>query len=272
MSGFALNGAALARHENRLPALAVALLAHVGLLALLILAPSQSSMLPVGSSVPINIVSSAPATDSRPAIQASETVAAAAPQPQPQAPQQPPAPEIATPSFSASPNSSPKPAKPTPAQPSLNPTHPTPSNVDWARMQQIIDAAKRNAGAQASGAARGPSRVETATQARPDAGQGVSQSDILGLQQLLDRLWNLQCDVAGVSGVPPFKVRFIVGLSGRLIGDPNAGGLEQSSNPLAASVARRAIDAIRQAEPLAAPYYGQTITVNFDAKEACRNR
>lgn len=269
MSGFALSPPS----ENRLPALAAAAAAHVGLLALLILAPSQPSMLPVGSSVPINIVSSAPATDSRPAIQAPETAAAATPQPQPQAPiQQPPAPDIATPSFSASPTAAAKPAKPTPAQPSLNPTHPTQSNVDWARMQQIIEAAKRNAGAQSSSAPRGASRVETATQARPDAGQGVSQSDILGLQQLLDRLWNLQCDAGGVGSVPPFKVRFIVGLSGRLIGPPNAGGLEQSSNALVASVARRAIDAIHEAEPLASPYYGQTITVNFDAKEACRNR
>jgi hypothetical protein len=267
MSGFALPPA-----ENRLPALVAAVVAHAGLLALLILAPSQPTALPVGSSVPINIVSSAPATDSRPAIQAPDTAAAATPQPQPQAAQQPPAPEIATPSFSASPMAAPKPAKPTPPQPSLNPTRPAPSNVDWARMQQIIEAAKRNAGAQSSSAARGPSRVETATQARPDAGQGVSQSDILGLQQLLDRLWNLQCDAGGVGGVPPFKVRFIVGLSGRLIGPPNAAGLEQSSNPLVASVARRAIDAIHEAEPLASPYYGQTITVNFDAKEACRNR
>jgi hypothetical protein len=272
MSGFVLNGATMTRQENRLPALAVALAAHVGLLALLVMAPSQPPMLPVGSSVPINIVSSAPATDSRPAIQAPETVAAAAPQPEPQAQQQPPAPEIAAPSFSASPTAPPKPAKPTPAQPSLSPTRPTQSNVDWTRMQQIIDAAKRNAGAQSSSAARGPSRVETATQARPDAGQGVSESDILGLQQLLDRLWNLQCDAGGVGSVPPFKVRFIVGLSGRLVGSPNAGGLEQSGNPVVASVARRAIDAIHEAEPLTPPYYGQTITVNFDAKEACHNR
>ncbi|HTX48767.1 MAG TPA: hypothetical protein VME40_05185 [Caulobacteraceae bacterium] len=268
-----MSGFAMPPPENRLPALAAAAAAHVALLALLILAPSRSNLPPVGSSVPINIVSSEPATDSRPAVQAPETAAAATPQPQPQAPTQPPAPEVATPSFSAAPPAAaPKPAKPAPAQPSLSPTRPAASNVDWARMQQIIEAAKRNAGAQSSSAVRGPSRVETATQARPDAGQGVSQSDILGLQQLLDRLWNLQCDAGGVGSVPPFKVRFIVGLSGRLIGTPNAGGLEQSSNLLVASVARRAVDAIHEAEPLAPPYYGQTITVNFDAKEACRNR
>ena len=267
MSGVALSPPA----ENRLPALAAAAAAHAGLLALLILAPSQPAMLPVGSSVPINIVSSAPATDSRPAIQAPETAAAATPQPQPQAAQQPPAPPIATPSFSASPAAA-KPVKPSPPQPSPNATRPAPSNVDWARMQQIIAAAKRNAGAQSSSAAHGPLRAETDTQARPDAGRGISESDQLGLTQLLERLWTLQCDVAGVQNVPPFKVRFTVTLTGHLLAPPDAGGLENSPNPIIASVARRAIDAVRQAEPFAEPYYGQSISPTFDAKKACAQR
>jgi len=67
-------------------------------------------------------------------------------------------------------------------------------------------------------------------------------------------------------------VKFIVGLSGHLVGAPNAGGLDSSPNPVMAAAARRALDAIREAEPYGAPYYGQTITVNFDAKEACAKR
>ena len=39
-----------------------------------------------------------------------------------------------------------------------------------------------------------------------------------------------------------------------------------------AAAARRAIDAIHQAEPYAETFRGQTITVNFDAKEACAKR
>jgi outer membrane biosynthesis protein TonB len=153
----------------------------------------------------------------------------------------------------------------------MKPAQPAAKPFDFDRLQQIIANAKHNAGAQASSAQRGAARPETAPQARPDAGQGVSQSDQLGLQQLLERLWNPNCDVAGGSSVK-LKVRFLVGLSGDLVGRPNDGGLESSSDPVVAAAARRALDAIRQAAPYSAPYYGQSITVNFDAKEACAKR
>ncbi len=68
------------------------------------------------------------------------------------------------------------------------------------------------------------------------------------------------------------KVQFLVDLSGNLLGRPNAGGLESSSDPVVAAAARRALDAIREAAPYSPPYYGQAITVNFDAKEACAKR
>jgi hypothetical protein len=96
-------------------------------------------------------------------------------------------------------------------------------------------------------------------------------SDQLGLQQLLERLWNPNCDAPG-GGSVRLRVRFIVGLSGRLLGAPDAGGQETSATPVMAAAARRALDAVREAEPYGEPYYGQTITVNFDAKEACAKR
>ena len=68
------------------------------------------------------------------------------------------------------------------------------------------------------------------------------------------------------------KVRFLVGLNGDVLGRPNAGGLENASDPVVAAAARRALDAVRRVAPYAAPYYGQAITVNFDAKEACARR
>jgi len=264
-----MTAAAAIPRDNRLPALIGAAALHLGVFAALVLFPSRPS-LPIGSSVPINIVSSAPSTDTRQAYQAPETETAAAPQPQPQAPPQPPAPELATPQFSPTPAQAAKPPKPAAAQPSTQaaPAKPT---VDFARMQQIIEAARRSAGAQASSAARGAARAETAPEARPDAGRGLSMSDQAGLQQLLERLWNPNCDAPGGSAVM-LKVKFIVGLSGNLVGAPNAGGLDSSPNPVMAAAARRALDAIREAEPYAAPYYGQTITVNFDAKEACAQR
>jgi hypothetical protein len=284
-----MSGAEAIRRDNRLPALLIAAALHAGVLALVLIVPARPMQLPVGSSVPINIVSSEP-TDVRPAVQAPQAQAAAAPEPQPQAPTQPPAPAPApTPSFT---HTEPKPTPPAPPrpqpaavrpapraptppqpQPQPQPARPAPQHsFDIDHLQQIIENARRNAGAQASSAPRGPPRPETAQQARPDAGRGLSQSDLVGLSQLLERLWTLQCDVAGVASAAPFKVRFVVDLNGNLLGQPNAGGLEHSSDPVTASVARRALDAVHAVAPLPQPYYGQTITVNFNAKEACAKR
>ncbi|HEY1752317.1 MAG TPA: energy transducer TonB [Caulobacteraceae bacterium] len=269
MSGFALPP----RRESRVPALIGAALLHLAVLALVLLAPNHLPK-PIGSSVPINIVSSAPFTDTRPAVQAPQSEAAAAPTPVPQAPPQPPAPQVAPPAFTQTaptpPKVQPKPV-PTP-QPSAKATpQPAQKAFDFNQLQHIIDHARHTTGAAASSAPKGPARPETAPQARPDAGRGVSQSDLVGLQQLLERLWNPNCDVAGGSAVK-VQVHFTVDLTGGLLGRPSAGGLEHSSDPVVAAAALRALDAVRQATPYAEPYYGQPITVNFDAKEACAKR
>jgi protein TonB len=251
--------------ESRLPAFVAAVALHAAVLALAIFLPN-GSRLPIGSSVPINIVSSAPFTDTRPAIQAPETQTAAAPQPQPQAKLEPPGPPL--PTFGETPASLTK-SNPTPAQSSTRASQSAAQPFNFKQLQQII---ARHAGGQtASSAARGPARAETAAQARPDAGQGLSQSDLAGLQQLLERLWNPNCDVAGGSSVK-LQVKFLVDLSGGLLGKPSAGGLERSADPVVAAAALRALDAVRQAAPYGQPYYGQPITVNFDAKEACAKR
>jgi len=259
------------RGDNRLLALVVAVMLHAGVLALVIFTPGKAPE-PIGSSVPINIVASAP-TDVRPAIEAPRTQAAAAPAPVPQAPPQPPAPVVApTPAFSR-PAPEPKPATPHPApvQSSIRPAPPPTPAVDFNRLQQIIDNARRQTGPAASSAAHGPPRAETAPAPRPDAGKQLSQSDLLGLQQLLERLWNPNCDVAGGASVK-LQVKFTVDLTGGLLGRPTAGGLERSSDPVVAAAARRALDAVQEAAPYSQPYYGQSITVNFDAKEACAKR
>jgi len=267
MSGYAMTPP----RPNRLPALLVAIALHVGVLALVMFAPSHLPP-PVGSSVPINIVSTAPFTDTRPAVQAPETQAAAAPEPVPQAQPQPPAPEAAPPAFTQAVPQQPKVERPVPVpRPSLHAATPAAKPFDWTHMQQIIENARRTSGAPTSSAARGPARAETAPQARPDAGHGLSQSDLVGLQQLLERLWNPNCDVVGGASVK-LQVKFTVDLSGGLLGRPSAGGAEHSPDPVVSAAARRALDAVQQAAPYAPPYYGQPIVVNFDAKEACAKR
>jgi outer membrane biosynthesis protein TonB len=252
---------------GRAPALLAAIALHAALLALLVLGP-HPKMPPVGSSVPINIVSTAPATDTRPAVEAPQAQAAATPAPEPQAPPQPPAPAVAPPAFSKSVPTPPKAQKPVPQpQPAVHAAAPAARPFDFNHLQQIIDNAQKNAGKPTASARKGPTQAETDTHARPDAGQGISESDQAGLQQLLERLWVLPCGEPGIGSVAPFKVTFTVLLSGRLLSPPTAHGAENASG-LTALVVRRALDAVRAAEPFAPPYYGQTITVNFNSKKA----
>ncbi|MGI9170698.1 MAG: energy transducer TonB, partial [Caulobacteraceae bacterium] len=123
--------------------------------------------------------------------------------------------------------------------------------------------------ARPAAAPRGPARAETAPAPRVDAGQGVSQSDLQGLQQLLERLWNPNCGVEG-GGSVIVPVKFQVGDDGAVVG--RVTDRAASSDPVVFAAARRAIDAVHQAEPYAAAYRGKSFTVNFDAKKACAER
>jgi protein TonB len=261
--------------ENRLPALAAAAALHVAAI-LAMLYWVHPTMLPVGSAVPINIVSSAPATDSRPAEEAPQVQTAATETPAPEAkptPPPPPSPPKPTPTV---PHPALKPPTPTPtpkpvqAQQKPTPT-PTPKTFDWASIQNTIDRAARSAPPRPSAAPRGPTRAETDTHARVDAGQGVSQSQLEGLQQLLGRLWNPNCQVEGGDAVK-LKVSFTVGPDGRLSGPVNAFGSQTSADTVVAAAARRAIDAVHQVEPFSEPYRNQKILVNFNAREVCASR
>jgi outer membrane biosynthesis protein TonB len=261
------------RRGDLRPALLAALALHLGLFAFFVATARSPSVSPTGSAVPINIVSSEPTTDSRPAEAAPIAQAAQVetPTPLPKAPAPPPAPAAAAraalerPASKLAPSPTPLPAKtlakPAPAKPDLN--------LD--ALQASIARSARVAPARLAFATRGPTRAETAPQARVDAGQGVSQSDKAGLSELLNRLWNPNCSVEGGDAVTVL-VTFTVGQDGRLVGRVSAGGRESSSDPVVFAAARRAIDAVHQAEPYAAVFRRNAFKVNFDAKTACSKR
>jgi len=272
--------------DSLTPAIGGALALHLALLALLLLHPAPP--MAIGAAVPITIVSHAPTTDSRKAIQAPEEHAAQTETPVPQAksPEPPPPPPPPQPrpqpKAVAAPEPTPTPApsktalkpKPTPkeeAKPS--PPQPTPKtkmasksdNFSLDSLQADVSRSLKRSPPHPSFAARGPARAETATVASVDAGQGVSQSDIAGLSQLLQRLWNVNCGDETV--VVP--VSFKVGDDGHLEGAVDDHGLRHSSNPAIAVAAVRAIDAVHKAAPYGAPFRNNSFTVNFDAKKAC---
>jgi outer membrane biosynthesis protein TonB len=265
------------RRENMAPALLAALALHVGLF--LVLLVHRPSMLPTGTAVPINIVASGPTTDSRQAIQAPVEHQAQVETPVPEAKPPEPAPP-------APPRPTPKSAQapaPTPPKPAVKPTpsKPTKDTFDLAAIQadvgshrQSLNLAKlqadlasesRSRQSRPAFALRGPTQAESAREARVDAGTGVSQSDMAGLQQLLQRLWNPDC----ANGQRPvIPVKFTVGYDGHLQGAVDAAGRDIRSDV----DARRAVDAVHQAAPYADSYRGLTITVRFDAKKACAER
>lgn len=267
------------RRDSLAPALLAAAALHVAVYLIASWAP-RPPLAPAGTAVPITIVSSAPTTDSRPADAAPVTQSAQTqtPTPQAKAPTPPPEPAPAPkPAPTPAPVKAVKPTpepRPTPDKPAPRPkpaTQPAKDTFNLDKLAADVAQTHKATPPRPAFAARGPSRPETATQARVDAGQGVSQSDVAGLQQLLNRLWNPACDVAGADTLV-LPIRFTVGYDGQIIGRINAGGRETSPNPMIAAAARRAIDAIHRAEPYAAAYRGQQFTVNFDAKTACANR
>jgi outer membrane biosynthesis protein TonB len=266
------------RKDPLTPALLAAVTLHVAIF-LIATFLGRPNMAPVGTAVPITIVSSAPTTDSRAAEAAPETQTARTetPVPEAKAPTPPPQPAPAPPAPKTPPVKAVKPApqpKPLPDKTLAKPTPTRKTTTDSFNLDSLaadVARTRRPSPPHPAFADRGATREETAPVARVDAGQGVSQSDIAGLSQLLERLWNPDCDVAGPDALV-VPVKFTVGYDGRVIGRITDGGRETSSNPVIATAARRAIDAVRQAEPYAATYRGQTFTVNFDAKTACAKR
>jgi outer membrane biosynthesis protein TonB len=129
----------------------------------------------------------------------------------------------------------------------------------------------RSTEAKPSSAAKGPTRPETALQARPAAGTGLSAAAMNGLADELQRRWNPNCDVEGGRDVV-VKVAFQLGAGGNVSGDVSSQILRGGPGAVTQAAAERAVRAVYAASPFRAlprEFYGQRITVNFNAREAC---
>lgn len=266
--------------------LAAALVLHLALFAALMLAV-RPNVVPTGAAVPITIVSEAPSAPARaepaPVAEAAwtEQPTPRAPPPEPSPPPQAaPSPPRPTPPKPAPPKPAPTPRprpkvvdKPVATAPPVKPARaakaPTTSSLDLDALQLSLARSAHAAPPRASFAERGPARAQSAPQTA--AAAGISREEQAGLSQLLNRLWNPNCSVEGGDAVL-VSLTFTVGYDGRLSGRVNAGGHENSSDPVVATAARRAIDAVHAAEPYQATYRGAQFRINFDAKKACANR
>ncbi|MET0295279.1 MAG: energy transducer TonB [Phenylobacterium sp.] len=291
---------AAARHREFPGGWAGSALLHGLLLASLLVAWPKHEI-QSGTPVPVKIVTNAPRTDLRPAIEAPEVQTAQTETPAPDAPLEAPAPTPAPPTPTP-----PKPAPPTPAKPAPpRPTPPTPAptpkpapptpapkaptpkaapskaaparpspaasapSLDLSELRRELGAAS---GGRRSSAARGRNQAETDRQARPDAGQGLLASSIPGLQEQLSELWNPNCQVQG-GRQARVAVTFVVGAGGKLQGRPTADGHENAGG-VPGAAALRAIMAVQTAagqgvlaSVVPRSMHGKEITARFDPSQ-----
>ena len=233
---------------------------HGALLAAVLWLKPWARDLPVGTVVAVNIVSNASISDLRAATQAAQEQTAQTEAPLVEAREEPVAP-------------SPAPAAAAMPQPQVlgPPKREKPLDLD-ALAASIAKTAKPSGG-RTSSAAKGPARQETAliSRASAGAGTGLSASTMSGLATELQRRWNPNCEVEGSRDVK-IRVTFTLGMGGEVLGVVQAGGLEQSPNPVIRVAADRAIRAVHQAAPFSAEYrgaFGQRVNVNFNAADAC---
>ena len=256
------------------PAMLGSVLLHATVAVILMISWNFGRELKVGAVVPVQIVANAPETNLREAEQAPVEQQAATPEPAPAAPaQSQAAPEPPKP---IPPPPQPKPLPPTPKAetPKPAPAKPQPKpekTLDLDALSASISKMAKTAPAKPSSAAKGPARPETALQARPALGAGAaSAAAIQGLAEDLQRRWNPNCDVEGGRDVL-VRVYFTIGAGGQVSGDVSP-EIRSARNAVSQAAANRAVSAVFAAAPfrnLPREFYGERISVNFNAREAC---
>jgi periplasmic protein TonB len=252
------------------PAFVGSLALHSLVLLALLVSWRFTRDLKIGSAVPVTIVANAPETNLREAEQAPQVQSAQTEAPVAEAPPQaapPPAPE---------PKPAPAPPKPAPAKPTPTPTKaekpakPEKSLDLDALAASLSKATSKPLPAKPSSAAKGPARTETALQAHPALGTGASAAAVSGLADELQRRWNPNCEVQGGRDVI-IKATFQLGAGGNVVGDV-ATQVVRGQGGVADAAALRARSAVFAAAPfrtLPREFYGERISVNFNAREAC---
>lgn len=246
---------------------------HAAVAILLLISWNFTRDLKVGSVVPVTIVSKAPDSSVREAQPAPVEQTAQTQTPVPDAPLQstPPAPQ---------PKPTPAPPKPTPKvepTPKLIPTPAKPAppakpekSFDLDALSASLTKMTKAQASKPSSAPKGPARPETAPQARPAMGTGLSAAAMTGLAEELQRRWNPNCDVEGGRDVQ-VRVTFTIGAGGQVVGDATS-QIRSGQSDVARAGAERAVRAVYAAAPyrtLPREFYGEKIAVNFNAREAC---
>ncbi|RAK56973.1 energy transducer TonB [Phenylobacterium deserti] len=282
------------------PALLGSVLLHGAAAAALLISWNFTRDLKVGAVVPVTIVTNASTTDSAPAVEApveqtaqTETPvpqASLEPVPAPQPASQPPAPAptppptprpvpqrpvptpTPTPTPTPAPKAAPQPKKAaTPAPPAKVAQPKADSGLNFDALLASLDKSSKSGGGRPSSAPKGATRPATAPEARPNLGSGQSAAAaVSGLAEELQRRWNPNCDVEGARDVL-VRVTFKIGPGGQVAGNVGS-SITRGQGAVAQASADRAVRAVYAASPfrnLPRELYGQSVAVNFNAREAC---
>ena len=166
--------------------------------------------------------------------------------------------------------------KPIPAPAPVKPAPPAKpeKSLDLDALSAAVSKMAKAAPPKPSSAPKGSARPETAAQARPALGTGVSAAAISGLQDELQRRWNPNCDVEGGRDVQ-VRVTFTIGAGGQVVDQPGnrpRSEIKSAQTPVSETAAQRALSAVYAAAPyrsLPREFYGQQVAVTFNAREAC---
>ena len=249
------------------PAFMGSLALHASVLAALLISWRFGHDLKVGTVVPVTIVANAPVTDLRAAEQAPQEQTAQTEAPQPEAPAEavPPAPQPAP--EPPTPAKTPKPVETKAPQKAEKPAKPEKS-LDLDALAASLSRSTRPP--KPSSAAKGQARPETALQARPDAGKGLSAAALNGMVADIERRWHPNCEVEGGRDVQ-VRVTLLLDTGGGVVGQVGSQIL-RGQGAVATAAASRAVSAVYAAAPfrsLPRDYYGQRINLVFNADEAC---
>jgi protein TonB len=255
------------RRDNIAPALVAAAALHAGLFAAFLLFQPQVERQLIVSSVPVTIVSDAPATSPDEGADIPEAAPVEQVAPEEVAPPPPPP---APPTPAPTPKPTPKPT-PTPIKPPPTKAHPTPQVSDnW--LDSVADGPAKPRRAAAPPVAAPPKKENRAGGA---ANRGplplTGRASLALISRQIARNWTLNCNASDLDGIKPV-FRFRLNSEGRLVGRPEY--LRGDPDPNQAN-ANRALAAMRATEPyddVTDDLVGPTLQLTFDAAKACRDR
>ncbi len=265
---------------ERVPAVAVAAVLHVGVIVLALMFGKMFDKPGDGDHITtVTLMTSADVAAAREAMQADPSQDASTPTPTPQAAD--PAPQ---PAPTPAPTPAPPQPKPTPTPQAKGNTTTAKANakpappVDLDRLAQSLEASAKAASGKPSSAPRGPLHAPKPIRVGTPSGANspAAKAAIASMQDGLQRLWNPSCEVLGGDDIT-IVLHYQVDAGGILHPKSVTSTEANANNPLIKAASERAVRAVYQyfatpGVPTAELPPDTNYTANFNPKQSCSQR